>query len=63
MKRTINEIYELLKQKVENANNDFNYEHSRAYPSNKRILKIEGNIEAYQDVIILLETSEVLNNV
>lgn len=60
MKRTINEIYELLKQKKENALNDLTRERMRQYSSAKKILKLEGEIEAYQDVIVLIETSEVL---
>lgn len=60
MKRSVNEIYDLLKQKEENALNDYHREHSRQYPSNKKLLKLQGEIAAYQDVITLLETSEVL---
>lgn len=60
MKRTINDIYQLLKEKEENALNDLTGEHMRQYPSNKKILKLQGEIAAYQDVITLLETSEVL---
>ena len=60
MKRTINDIYELLKQKKENALNDITRERMRQYPSNKKILMLQGEIEAYQDTITLLETSEVL---
>ena len=60
MKRTINEIYNLLLQKKENASNDLTGEQLRKYPSNKKILKLQGEIEAYTDVIVLIETSEVL---
>ena len=60
MKRTINEIYNLLLQKQENALNDLTGEQLRKYPSNKKILKLQGEIEAYTDVINLIETSEVL---
>ncbi len=61
MKRTINEIYQLLKEKEENALNDLTSERMRPYPSNKKILELQGEIAAYQDVIRLIETSEVLN--
>lgn len=60
MKRTINDIYNLIKQKEENALNDLTRERMRNYPSNKKILRLEGEIEAYQDIRIMLETSEVL---
>lgn len=62
MKRTINEIYNLLLQKQENALNDLTGEQLRKYPSNKKILKLQGEIEAYTDVINLIETSQVLAN-
>ena len=61
MKQTINEIHNLLKQKEENALNDLTRERMRQYPSSKKILRLEGEIEAYKDVIVLLETSEVLD--
>lgn len=60
MKRTINDIYQLLKEKEENALNDLTGERMRQYPSNKKILRLEGQVAAYQDVITLIETSEVL---
>ena len=60
MKRTINEIYNLLLAKQENASNDLTSEQLRKYPSNKKILKLQGEIEAYTDVINLIETSQVL---
>lgn len=61
MKRTINEIYELLKQKKENALNDLTRERMRQYSSNKKMLQLQGEIEAYQDTITLIETSDILN--
>ena len=60
MKRNINEIYETLKKKMESAQNDIIYERNRQYPSHKKITRLEGEIEAYQDAIVLIETSEVL---
>ena len=60
MKRTINEIYNLLLEKQENALNDLTGEQLRKYPSNKKILKLQGEIEAYTDVINLIKTSQVL---
>lgn len=63
MKRTINDIYELLKQKQENAHNDLTAEYMKQYPSYDKIAKLECVIAAYHDVIILIETSDVLNKV
>ncbi len=63
MKRTINDIYELLKQKQENANNDLTAEYMKQNPNYNRIVKLECVIAAYHDVIILIETSDVLNKV
>ena len=62
MKRNIKEIYNILKQKKENALNDLTGEQFRKYPSHKKMLKLQGEIDAYTDVIILIETSEVLND-
>lgn len=61
MKRDIKEIYSLLEQKLENAQNDVVFERNRQYPSNKKLLRLEGEIEAYQDAIILIKTSGVLD--
>lgn len=60
MKRTIKDIRDLIEQKIENAQNNVMYERNRQYPSNKKILKLQGEIEAYQDILILIETSELL---
>ena len=59
MKRTLGEVKELIKQKIENANNDICYEMNRQYPSHKKMLRLQGEVEAYKDVLILLETSEL----
>ena len=61
MKRDINEIYKILNNKRENAFNDMVYEKNRQYPSNKKILRLQGEIEAYTDVIILIESSQILD--
>lgn len=59
MKRTLEEVKGLIKQKIENAQNDIVYEMNRQYPSHKKMLRLQGEVEAYQDVLILLETSEL----
>lgn len=61
MKRTINDIYNLINEKLENAQNDLYREKTRIYPNNKKTLKLEGEIEAYEDIKILIETSRILN--
>ena len=66
MKRTINEIYELIEQKKENAERDRErtlqeIRNIKDYDGN--ILKnerIKGEVDAYVDVLILIETSGVL---
>lgn len=62
MKRTIDDIYNLILQKIENARNDYHCEKSRIYPNYKKCLKLDGEIEAYEDIEILIKTSGVLNN-
>jgi hypothetical protein len=65
MKRTINEIYELLKQKRKNAIND---REKYCMPLGKEQpikdfaikCKLEGEIDAYTDIICLIESSQVL---
>ena len=60
-KRTINEIYDLIIQKIESANNDLHHEYTKSYSSQKKISSLTGEIMAYTDIKILLEQSEVLN--
>lgn len=62
MKRNIDEIYNLINQKIENAKNDFHKERMRMYPSTKKQFLLEGEIQAYTDIKILLETSGVLKD-
>ena len=59
MKRKLEEVKGLIKQKIENAQNDIVHEMNRKYPSHKKMLRLQGEVEAYQDVLILLETSEL----
>lgn len=77
MKRTINEIYDLIKQKVENALNHkeriiYTYRverqrymivkdnEERYIIAEREYNKILGELEAYTDIKILIETSGVL---
>lgn len=73
MKRTINEIYELLKAKIENCENDIlrkTTEYQKLYRESKfnestscreTLLELHGELSAYIDLQTLIETSEVLN--
>lgn len=67
MRRSIEEIYHLLIQKKENARNDMH----RIMEENKdgfviedlmKLQRVEGNYNAYTDILILLETSGVVEN-
>ena len=60
MKRTIKEVYDLIQQKKENALNDLAGDKLRPYPSFKKQLKLQGEAEAYEDVLNLISTSSVL---
>ena len=62
MQRTINEIYELIQQKKENAKNDLQYERFKIKPSINKVNRLIGEINAYTDIAILIETSGVLDN-
>lgn len=59
MKRTLKEIYELIQQKKQNALNDLN---GYAPKTPAEFMKLRGEIDAYTDVLILIETSKVLEN-
>lgn len=60
MKRTINEIYELIEQKLESATNAYNREYARKYPSKEKLAELKGERMAYDDVLILINTSLAL---
>lgn len=64
MKRTINEIYELICEKIENAERDLKalVNETKSLIITDLKAEIKGEIQAYTDIKILLETSEVLNN-
>ena len=69
MKKSVNEIYELIKQKKENAERDYekqvglagyqvrlrDYDRDKAY-------ELKGEIEAYTDVLCLIESSGDLDD-
>ena len=57
MNRTINEIYDIIKEKKYYAQCDLSRKH---YPKKQERLK--GEVEAYTDVICLIESSGVLSD-
>lgn len=57
MQRTIKDIYELIQQKRENAVNDNKRPHTLI-----ESYQLQGEIDAYTDVLRLIETSGVLEN-
>ena len=57
MQRTINEIHELIQQKRQNAFNDLLGVKPHTPSEHNKLL---GEIEAYDDVLWLIETSRVL---
>lgn len=62
MKRDINEIYKIIREKRVSAQNDLVFERcKRKYPSTKKQYLIQGEIGAYTDILVLLETSQILN--
>lgn len=62
MKRTIEEIHNLVKDKIENAENALIRERNRIYPSKKNEYLLLGQIQAYKDIDILLSTSHLKEN-
>ena len=69
MERTINEIYKLIEQKIENAERDRERnKYNSAVINVSNIIEIKksddelkGEIQAYTDIKILLETSGLVN--
>lgn len=62
MKRTIKEVYNLIEQKKENALNDLAGDKLKPYPSFKKQLRLQGEAEAYEDVLNLISTSCILTD-
>ena len=62
MQRTLKEVHNLLKQKVENARIDLEKSQlsNLVFPCTEKIFRLQGEIEAYEDVITLIETSHLL---
>ena len=68
---TVKEIYELIKEKRDNAKSHLernggitkaNCIDEKGYPLLRTGLELKGEIEAYTDVICLIESSGVLND-
>ena len=62
MQRTLKEVLNLLKQKVENAKIDLEKSQlsNLVFPCIEKIFRLQGEIEAYEDAITLIETSNLL---
>ena len=62
MQRTLKEVLNLLKQKVENTKIDLEKSQlsNLVFPCIEKIFRLQGEIEAYEDAITLIETSNLL---
>lgn len=62
MQRTLKEVLNLLKQKVENTKIDLEKSQlsNLVFPCIEKIFRLQGEIEAYEDAITLIETSYLL---
>lgn len=62
MQRTLKEVRNLLKQKVENTKIDLEKSQlsNLVFPCIEKIFRLQGEIEAYEDAITLIETSHLL---
>lgn len=62
MQRTLKEVHNLLKQKMENVKIDLEKSQlsNLVFPCVEKIFKLQGEIEAYEDAITLIETSHLL---
>ena len=56
MKYNVQELYNLIREKRENALNDLTRERcQRKYPSTKRQYMLQGEIAAYTDICVIME--------
>ena len=60
MKRNAREVYKLIEEKIENAENDIECEKRKEEKDNLKILQLQAQALAYYDVSILLQSSGVL---
>ena len=61
MLRTTKEITELVQKKSSNARLAYNREWNRKYPSKEKIAELKGNMDAYDDCILLISSSHLLD--
>lgn len=66
MKRTIEEVVDLLEQKRENAKLEIDRLYLKAKKSNQileidKVVRLKGEYDAYTDVIYLIASSHLLN--
>jgi hypothetical protein len=64
MKRTIKEVLNLIDEKIKNAEIDLEkaYITDKVFPCPEKISTIQGEISAYTDCKILIETSHILED-
>ena len=60
MIRTAKEITELIQKKSNNARLAYNREWNRKYPSKGKIAELKGNMDAYDDCIVLINSSKII---
>ena len=62
MQRTLKDVLNILKQKMENAKIDLEKSQlsNLVFPCIEKIFRLQGEIEAYEDAITLIETSHLL---
>lgn len=64
MQRTIKEVLNLLKEKKSNAEIDLEktFATNKVFPYPEKIYRLQGEIGAYHDAIILIETSHLVED-
>lgn len=62
MQRTLKDVLNILKQKTENTKIDLEKSQlsNLVFPCIEKIFRLQGEIEAYEDAITLIETSLLL---
>ena len=62
MQRTLKDVLNILKQKMENAKIDLEKSQlsNLVFPCIEKIFRLQGEIEAYEYAITLIETSHLL---
>lgn len=61
MLRTLEEVVDLINKKEHNANLAYNREWHRTYPNKEMLGSLRGEMMAYQDCKILIQSSHLLD--